>query len=275
MVVPKTEGIMAETLRERWLDWLVAVVLLGLFSLAVRGSIGAYSGTIFPTGWQPWWDGFLQNSGTEMLGAFMTFVLLELIRGRRERRYQEEADERRTKATQELVRGFIQAQELARLLAAQTPEERQPILESMKATGLLKGANLRGANLEGASLYRVNLQGAVLDSAVLQWADLGRANLQGTMLMGANLEGAILFEASLQGANLYHANLHGVNLYQANLQGAYLGGVNLQGAKGLAVKQLREVETLEGATLPDGRTLPGDDTWREAFEAWCETDEEG
>jgi hypothetical protein len=202
---------MAEVGRERWLDWLVAAVLLGLFGVAVGGSRAAFTGSAFPLPWQPWWDGFLQNSGTEMLGAFLTFILLEVIRGRRERKAQEKVEERRTKATRALVRSYIQAQELARLRAAQTPEERQPILGSMIETRLLEGANLYGVILEEADLWRANLQGA----------------------------------------------------------------------KYLTVEQLRQADILEGAILPDGTMLPWrtaqeridglQETWREAFEAWCET----
>jgi hypothetical protein len=59
MVVPKTEGIMAETLRERWLDWLVAAVLLGLFGVAVGGSRAAFIGSDTSGNWLFWWDSFL------------------------------------------------------------------------------------------------------------------------------------------------------------------------------------------------------------------------
>jgi uncharacterized protein YjbI with pentapeptide repeats len=355
MVVSKTEGIMVETGREnwvdwiqkRWLDWLVSLVLLFLFILAVRGSTAAYAGHFFPTSWQPWWDGFLQNSGTEMLGAFLTFILLEVIRGRRERKAQEKAEERRTedlkalqrsvgKQLQEQMRRFVQAQEIARLWAAKTLEERQPILAGMKATGLLRGANLRNADLQGANLYKADLRGANLEGANLQEAGLEGANLQKAGLEGANLQGANLKKANLQGANLFSvslqgrpptklnlqitnlegvnlerailrganltlvnlqeanleeanlqganlegANLQGTNLKKANLQEANLFSVNLQGARWLAVWQLRQVETLERATLPDGITLPGrtpievrdslpEASWREAFETWYE-----
>jgi hypothetical protein len=227
----KTEGIMAQTFREHWLDWLVVAVLLSLFGLAVGGSRAAYTGSTFPLDWQPWWDGFLQNSGTEMLGAFLTFVLLELIRGRRERRYQEEAEERRTKQTQELVRGLMQAQEIARLRAAKTIEERQPILDSMEATGLLRGANLSEASLEGAKL----------DWADLQGVDLFRANLQGAFLWGANLQGA-----------------------------AYLTVEQLRQAKDLEGATLPDGTKLPGRTLKTILNGVPKPHWREAFEAWCE-----
>jgi hypothetical protein len=299
MVVSKTEGIMAQTFREHWLDWLVAVVLLGLFGLAVGGSRVAFSGSDTSGNWLFWWDGFLQNSGTEMLGAFLTFILLEVIRGSRERKIQEDAEKQRTEDLKELqrsvgeqlqeqMRGFVQAQEVLRLRAAQTPEERQPILDSMEATGLLQGANLIKANLEGANLERANLEGANLREASLQGARLIRANLQGANLWEAKLQGANLWEAKLQGANLFQADLQRAhlretNLQGANLDGAYLQGANLrrvklQGAKGLTVVQLGQAKMLEGATLPDGTTLPDDSTWDEAFETWCETvetDEDG
>jgi hypothetical protein len=190
---------MVQTLRERWVDWLVAAVLLGLFGVAVGGSRAAFTGNAFPLPWQPWWDGFLQNSGTEMLGAFLTFILLEVIRGRRERRYQEEADERRMKATKEFVVGLIQMQEIHRLQAAKTPEERQPILDSMSEIGLLQGANLWYTNLEGARLLGANLRGANLYRANLKGADMARTTLRGAthltvdqLRQAENLEGAML-----------------------------------------------------------------------------------
>ena len=151
---------MAATLRKRWVDWLVVAILLSLFVGAMTVSLVAWLiGVVFERpllDWAvslfEWVDSFAQNSGTEMLGAFLTFILLEVIRGSRERQAQEDAEERRTKATQELVRSFIQAQELARLRAAKTPEERQPILDSMDATGLLQEATLDRTSLQQANL---------------------------------------------------------------------------------------------------------------------------
>jgi uncharacterized protein YjbI with pentapeptide repeats len=236
------------------------------------------------------------------------------------------------------MRKLVQSQEIDRLRAAKTPEERQSILDSMQASGLLQGANLSGANLpgvylrltiregkgieanlQGAHLRKANLQGAHLSGANLRGANLNRANLQGATLCGANLilahlikanlEGADLRVATPQGANLTEANLKEANLRFADLQGARLDrailqgadslfltslqgaslwetdlqGANLAGAylletKRLTVEQLRQAESIAGAILPDGTRLPYGDTWREAFEVWCETvetDEEG
>ena len=77
--------------------------------------------------------------------------------------------------------------------------------------------------------------------------------------------------------------LERANLTRAQLEGAVLFGAQLEGAKFVTVAMLREAETLEGATLPDGTTLPGREAedllfdegdepdWRMPFEAWCKT----
>jgi hypothetical protein len=122
---------MLKTLREWWLDWIAETVLVGLFNVAVGGSRAAYTASALPGSWLSQWCGFLENSAVEMFGAFMMFVLLELIRGKRERQAQEQAAERRTKATQELVRNFAQAPVLARLSGMKTLDEQQPVLGSM------------------------------------------------------------------------------------------------------------------------------------------------
>jgi uncharacterized protein YjbI with pentapeptide repeats len=81
----------------------------------------------------------------------------------------------------------LQQEEIERLRAAQTPEERQPILDNMKKTGLLENAHLININLEGADLEGANLAGANLFCANLTGANLAFANLE-----DANLEGATL-----------------------------------------------------------------------------------
>ena len=90
--------------------------------------------------------------------------------------------------------------------------------ENMRA--ILRGADLRGANLYGADLRDANLYDANLRDANLYDANLRDANLRGANLYGANLRGANLYGANLYGANLYGANLRGANLYDANLCGA-------------------------------------------------------
>jgi len=93
----------------------------------------------------------------------------------------------------------------------------------------LQGANLYGANLARAFLYQTNLKGAGLYQINLKEAILYGANLEGADLGGAKLEEANLEEANLAGADLQGANLAGADLKSANLEGAYLAGANLEG----------------------------------------------
>jgi Family of unknown function (DUF5758)/Pentapeptide repeats (8 copies) len=98
---------------------------------------------------------------------------------------------------------------------------RDVLVEAVKKSADLRGANLRGADLRGA-----NLRGADLRGVDLYGADLRGADLRGANLRGADLRGANLYGADLRGVDLYGADLRGANLYGANLRGA-----NLYGAK--------------------------------------------
>ena len=78
-------------------------------------------------------------------------------------------------------------------------------------------------------------------------ADLRRADLRTGNLNGADLRTAILLRADLR-----EANLRG-----ADLRGADLGGADLSGAFGWTEAQFRAAGSLEGATMPDGRSYEG------------------
>lgn len=125
--------------------------------------------------------------------------------------------------------------------------------------GLLKGANLRNANLEGADLTNANLQGADLFQANLQASNLYAANLTGAYLSLASLQGARLNSANLQGARLNVANLQGTAFTRANLQHADLRGTNPQGAV-LAESNLQGA-SLEGAEFTEQSRLPDSSNW--------------
>lgn len=131
----------------------------------------------------------------------------------------------------------------------------------------LQGLNLYSVYLQGANLYRANLQDVFFGGANLQGANLTEANLQGAYLYEVNLQSAYLNSANLQDANMNDANLSLASLANANLQGAYLHEVNLQGAvledadlrrtnlstaRNITEKQLAQVKSLKGATMPDG-----------------------
>lgn len=94
--------------------------------------------------------------------------------------------------------------------------------------GLLKGADLRDANLEGANLSLANLEGANFLGANLKDANLSGANLKGATLR-AKLEGANLTQANLEEADLVYSNLKGVKLLDTNLEGADFREANLEG----------------------------------------------
>jgi uncharacterized protein YjbI with pentapeptide repeats len=160
-----------------------------------------------------WWISWLQNFSTEMFGAFLTFVLIELVVGGRQR---QEADFEKRQQDQ------ISA--MSRLRQADTAEARKPILAEMKKLNLLYGIDLYRADLQDAPLANANLYEATLSGANLEGANLGRANLYNASLRDANLRRTRLDYAILREAALWRADLRGSNLREADLQGAKLGG---------------------------------------------------
>lgn len=165
---------------------------------------------------------------------------------------------------------------------------------NLSRMGLL-GVNLSQADLEGADLswvvaswametelygtvYTTNFSGAKLALANLKEACLIQADLSSAYLQAANLSGANLSKADLSGANLGGANLSradlsgadlsGANLSWANLGGANLGGADLRGTEHWSIEQLEQVNTLEGATMPDGVQLRAWSIEGPTFEEW-------
>ena len=89
---------------------------------------------------------------------------------------------------------------------------------------VLRGADLRGADLCGAYLSGADLRGAVLCGADLRGAVLRGAYFSGADLCGTDLRGAVLCGTYLSGADLCGAYLSGADLRGAVLCGAYLSG---------------------------------------------------
>jgi uncharacterized protein YjbI with pentapeptide repeats len=119
-------------------------------------------------------------------------------------------------------------------------------------------------------LYRANLLGRrlvfqtylTLRKDRLAGADLSFLDLREYNLSRANLHEATLIRADLGGTNLRESNLLGADLSGANLAGSNLAGARLTGAT-VTQAQLSSVESLEGATMPDGlayssELTPGD-----------------
>ena len=150
----------------------------------------------------------------------------------------------------------------------------------------LKNADLRGLNLIGVNLRGAQLSGARLDNvdmseAILLGAHLLGANLSGSNLERAKLTAAVLTGANLRGANLRHAYLDECDFRQAdlrecNLTASYIFGANLLRARttglvarstdqdqlnlkytrGIAQRQLDEMEGDTGIILPDDLQYP-------------------
>jgi uncharacterized protein YjbI with pentapeptide repeats len=114
----------------------------------------------------------------------------------------------------------------------------------------LTGANLGFAKLSGASLTAADLTDANLTLADLTGAELGNAHLSGAELGSANLSGSQLIVAKLIGAKLGNAHLSGAHLVGADLTGAILSG-----ARGLTQKQLTSACGSADTKLPEGLTL--------------------
>jgi uncharacterized protein YjbI with pentapeptide repeats len=114
----------------------------------------------------------------------------------------------------------------------------------------LQMANLSLAQLQNADLQSAQLQVAILSSAQLQDARLRYAQLQEADLPYAWLQRADLGEAQLQKADLQGAQLQQAFLYGAQLQQANLRDANLQYAS-LEAADLQQVENLVQTQLND------------------------
>ncbi len=148
------------------------------------------------------------NFGTEIIGALLTYALIDrLIRGREEKE--------NLKAS--LIRQLSSHIHSEAIRAAEELSFHRWLYD-----GSLANADLEAARLAGAHLTHANLSNAVLRLADLQDAHLLGADLQGAFMQGANLASALLWDANLEGAKLKGANLKGTNLNGANLKDAAL-----------------------------------------------------
>jgi len=102
--------------------------------------------------------------------------------------------------------------------------------ESMLISTNLKGAQLVGANLEQANLTNADVSDAVMVGVNLQYARLWNAHVQNTEFVGANLAGAELSGANLQQTNLGGVNLEDAKLIWSNLQMSEMSVANLRNA---------------------------------------------
>jgi len=207
-----------------------------------------------------WWEGWLQNFSTEVMGAIMTFILFEQIvgkgqeekseKGRLMRQMRSQVNVEVIRAVEELrANGWLQNKELSHI------DLNKANLEGVNFSSV----NLEGANLRGANLKNANLQNAYLGAADLQNANLEAANLQGADLYNANLRGARFKNAKLAGVYLWDTNLTDVDLSGLDLQGSNMTFTNLQGTN-LTGANLDNVN-LRGAKLNQQTILPDGSYW--------------
>ncbi len=136
---------------------------------------------------------------------------------------------------QDRVFRFLEETELIQF----RPPDRPPVVS-------LKYASLRDFELTGKQLLRnTDLTQAWLSGAELTEAHLGEADLTGAYLMDAKLSSAYLYDTDLGGVDLSGADL-------SDAEGRFESGANLTNAR-VTEEQLREAESLEGATMPDGQ----------------------
>lgn len=210
---------------------LVALFLVGLFFTLSGMNIG----------YEP--HSVLLNLGTELIGASITFFLIDQVLHKYEQREARQRAEQISKteliarmgssiqnfavsAAEEMRRhGWLTDDSLHNVSLLAANLQRAPLSYAQ-----LQGANLGDADLQHADLSSANLRLAHLDGANLQGAYMSGADLQGASLVSTRLGGADLREACLNEAELIMADLQQANLRQARLNGAYLSTACLYGA---------------------------------------------
>ncbi len=193
---------------ERISNWsvLALIVLLALLAGGLSWALEERS---------PWWAGAAQNFATEMLGAWLTFLLIDQIIGARERRREREAEER-----ERLKRLLI------RRLRSPHPEVVEKAAQLLReygwfSDGTLHGAYLSYANWSGLDMSGIDVEGARMRKVRLVNTDLRNANLEGAtvtverLALAYALRGAVMRDGRRYDGRL---NLPG-DLEEARRQG--------------------------------------------------------
>ena len=114
------------------------------------------------------------------------------------------------------------------------------ILDMIEANGGPEGLDLSGKDLRAIDLSHDTIQAEL--EQVREEHSRAKPVWVSDLTNGINLEEADLFQAKLIGTDLTGAKLAGANLQEADLHKAIVTD-----------EQLAQAESLEGATLPDGR----------------------
>jgi len=200
-----------------------------------------------------WWVSWLQNFSTEMFGAFLTFILLELIVSGREKRREEE---REGQALKERLIREIKRGNNAQIRAAIEELNALGYLnnESLKRAYVFEGRDLQGVNFRHADLHGLSFAGSEMQKANLEYANLNSAYMEYVNLQGANLRSVKLRRADLEYANITHTHLN-----DADLQGALLRAAKLQGT--ILMEANLQNAILEDAEFDQHTILPDRSLW--------------
>ena len=163
------------------------------------------------------------------------------------------------------VRNVARARTLT-TLAVLDPYRKQKVLRFLNETKLIQRSSpdgqpvisLRYAEMQGVKLGHIGqLGGFDLKGIVAVNADLSNAHMLNADVHGADLREADLSEAVLTKADLLGSKLIGAKLTNTDLTNTDLTNTDLTDAQ-VTDEQLDAAKSLEGATMPDGKTLRSD-----------------
>ena len=170
------------------------VILFILISLSVSSLIISLFSEVFHdfVNLSSWASNAFLNFGTEMLGAAITFTLIDLILSQHQRE-----EEERQREKEKLLQINMEKQALIIRMKVGDNSIAKEALERFKLhdwhkDGSFNFVDLAGAKLNGCNFYKSNMMGA----------DLAGADLRNAKLVGVDLRGANLAYADLRGADL-------------------------------------------------------------------------
>ncbi|MDX2141374.1 MAG: pentapeptide repeat-containing protein [Chloroflexota bacterium] len=176
-----------------------------------------------------WFASWLQNFSTEMIGAFATYILFEIVIGGRLE--QDQKERQRIEQRNSIVRDIVSSSGVMVRRAIREARDSKILTDGSLNRLNLNEAEMPKAELSGADLKGVSLVNANLAFALLDRSDLTEADLSGSLLASANLSYANLSNAELWNVDLTNANLTGADLSGAKLGRAKLHGARLDKAK--------------------------------------------
>ncbi|MBA4384192.1 MAG: hypothetical protein C0410_05605 [Anaerolinea sp.] len=188
------------------------------------------------------WPSLLINLGTGLGGSLLTYLLLESLIGRMLVRDESKA---------RLVRELGSRDNADALKAA-----REIVDNGWHKDGALRNMILEHANLDYVELHQADLTKSMISGSSFRHAIFNYATFIGAVLHNTDFTCADFFSADLRevdfiGERWYRRGFfreHGVT----NLAGARFNRVDLSNCQ-ISMEQLASLESLEDATMPDGR----------------------